>query len=96
MMCSRSAFSLLTATAEARIRWENISASRIASAVSKSGCGSFSTKTHEPEGNKKIRFLSQTDGRGPTRTKLTIHEEKTVRVPAPAGARFKGELHSAR
>jgi hypothetical protein len=28
--------------------------------------------------------------RGPTRTKLTIHEERTVKVPAPAGARFKG------
>jgi hypothetical protein len=28
--------------------------------------------------------------RGPTRTKLTIHEEKTVKVSAPAGARFKG------
>ena len=28
--------------------------------------------------------------RGPTRMKLTIHEEKTVKVPTPAGARFKG------
>ena len=28
--------------------------------------------------------------RGPTRTKLTIHEKKTVKVPTPAGARFKG------
>jgi hypothetical protein len=28
--------------------------------------------------------------RGSTRTKLTIHEEKIVKVPAPSGARFKG------
>jgi hypothetical protein len=28
--------------------------------------------------------------RGPTRTKLTIHEEKIVKVAAPSGARFKG------
>ena len=33
--------------------------------------------------------------RGSTKTKLTIHEEKTVKVDAPAGSRFKGihELH---
>ena len=28
--------------------------------------------------------------RGSTKTKLTIHEEKTVKVDAPAGSRFKG------
>src|SRR5215470_13966696 len=27
---------------------------------------------------------------GPTKTKLTIHEEKTVKVAAPPGSRFKG------
>ena len=32
----------------------------------------------------------QRPGRGPTKTKLTIHEEKTVKVAAPPGSRFKG------
>jgi hypothetical protein len=32
----------------------------------------------------------QSPKRGPTKTKLTIHEEKTVKVAAPPGSRFKG------
>jgi hypothetical protein len=44
-------------------------------------------KATEP---KSDRAAAERPKRGPTRTKLTIHEEKTVKVPAPAGARFKG------
>ena len=44
-------------------------------------------KATEPESD---RPSAERPKRGPTRTKLTIHEEKTVRIAAPAGARFKG------
>jgi hypothetical protein len=44
-------------------------------------------KATEP---KSDRPSAERPKRGPTRTKLTIHEEKTVKVSAPAGARFKG------
>ena len=44
-------------------------------------------KATEP---KSDRPSAERPKRGPTRTKLTIHEEKIVEVPAPSGARFKG------
>jgi Transposase IS66 family len=44
-------------------------------------------KATEP---KSDRPSADRPKRGPTRTKLTIHEKKTVKVPTPAGARFKG------
>jgi hypothetical protein len=44
-------------------------------------------KATEP---KSDRPSAERAKRGPTRTKLTIHEEKTVKASAPAGARFKG------
>ena len=39
----------------------------------------------KPQGSPRERAK-----RGPTRTKLTINEEKVVKVAAPAGSRFKG------
>jgi len=44
-------------------------------------------KATEP---KSDRPSAERPKRGPTRTKLTIHEEKIVKVAAPSGARFKG------
>ena len=44
-------------------------------------------KATEP---KSDRPSAERPKRGPTRTKLTIHEERIVKVPAPSGARFKG------
>jgi hypothetical protein len=40
-------------------------------------------KPQKPAGKERPK-------RGPTRTKLTINEEKTVKVAAPPGSRFKG------
>jgi Transposase IS66 family len=39
----------------------------------------------KPQGSPRERAK-----RGPTRTKLTINEEKVIKVAAPAGSRFKG------
>src|SRR5262249_37255380 len=44
-------------------------------------------KATEPESD---RPSAERPRRGPTKTKLTIHEEKIVEVPAPSGARLKG------
>ena len=44
-------------------------------------------KATEP---KSDRRSAERPKRGPTRTKLTIHEEKIIKVAAPPGARFKG------
>ncbi len=36
----------------------------------------------------------QSSKRGPTKTKLAINEEKTVKVAAPPGSRFKDSMRS--
>ena len=41
------------------------------------------TEPRKPAGQQKPK-------RGPTRTKLTINDEKTIKVAAPPGSRFKG------
>jgi hypothetical protein len=45
-------------------------------------------KATEPKPEKPVS--KERPKRGPTRTKLTINEEKTVKVAAPPGSRFKG------
>src|SRR5215468_6849187 len=56
--------------------------------------------TIKPSGMEKATelpkpFGPQSPKRGPTKTKLTIHDEKTVKVAAPPGSRFK-RLHQFR
>jgi hypothetical protein len=45
---------------------------------------------HKATEPKSDRPSAERPKRGPTRTKLIIHEEKTIKLLAPSGARFKG------
>ncbi len=62
----------------------------------KGGPGRPDIKPNKPSGMEKATDLKPQGSprerakRGRTRTKLTINEEKVVKVAAPAGSRFKG------
>ena len=60
----------------------------------KGGPGRPNIKPSKPSGMEKAtepdKPPAERPKRGPTRTKLTINEEKTIKVAAPPGSRFKG------
>jgi len=60
----------------------------------KGGPGRPNIKPSKPSGMEKAtepdKPPAERAKRGPNRTKLTINEEKTIKVAAPPGSRFKG------
>jgi len=75
---------------ERTVAWQRDEIARL-----KGGPGRPTIKPSKPSGMEKATEPAKAAGeprptRGPTRPKLTIHEEKTVKVAAPHGSRFKG------